>query len=68
MVEVKLTENNKKRKTLKFVIKPVRGDGGLNRYGPQNAWSIKSDMIRRHGLAGVGVTLLEEVCHCGGGL
>jgi hypothetical protein len=35
--------------------------GGLNKIGPG------SDIIRRCGLAGVGVTLLEEVCHFGGG-
>jgi hypothetical protein len=27
-----------------------------------------SGMIRRCGLVGVGVVLLEEVCHCGHGL
>ena len=27
-----------------------------------------SGTIRRCGLVGVGVALLEEVCHCGGGL
>jgi len=41
--------------------------GGLNRFGPQklaclNAWHIGS------GLVGIGVALLEEVCHCWGGL
>ena len=32
--------------------------GDLNKLGP---WS---DTIRRYGLIGVGVALLEEVCHC----
>jgi hypothetical protein len=27
-----------------------------------------SGIIRNYGLTGVGVALLEEVCHCGGGL
>jgi hypothetical protein len=36
--------------------------GGLNMLDP------KSDTIRRCGLVGVGVALMEEVCHCGGGL
>ena len=45
------------------------GCGGLNRYGPHrlmylNAWPT----ISRCGLVGVGVILLEEVCHCAGGL
>ena len=46
--------------------------GGLNRYGPYRlmclgAWPMGSGSIRRCGL-GVGVALLEELCHCGGGL
>ena len=36
--------------------------GGLNMLGPG------SGTIRRRGLVGVGVALLEEVCHFGGGL
>ena len=28
-----------------------------------NAWPVGSGGVRWHGLAGVGVTLLEEVCH-----
>ena len=36
--------------------------GGLNMFGPG------SGTVRRHGLVGVGVALLKEVCHCGGGL
>ena len=36
--------------------------GGLNMLGPG------SGTIRRCGLVGVGVALLEEVCHCGGRL
>jgi hypothetical protein len=44
--------------------------GGLNRYGPHrllylDAWPIGSGTIRRCGLVGVGVTLFDEVCHCG---
>ena len=35
---------------------------GLNMLGPG------SGTIRRFGLVGVGVALLKEVCHCGGGL
>jgi hypothetical protein len=35
---------------------------GLNMLGPG------SGTIRRCGLVRVGVALLEEVCHCGGGL
>jgi hypothetical protein len=27
-----------------------------------------SGTIRRYGLVGIGVALLEDVCHCGGGL
>jgi hypothetical protein len=47
--------------------------GGLNGYGPHrlmclNAWPIENGTIRRCGLFGVGVALLEEVCHCGDGL
>ena len=46
--------------------------GDLNRYDPHrcmclSAWPIKSGSIRRCGLVGVGVVLLEEGCHCGGG-
>jgi hypothetical protein len=46
--------------------------GDLNRYGHHrlmcvNAWPLGSDTIRRCGL-GVGVALLEEVCHCEGTL
>ena len=36
--------------------------GGLNMLGPG------SSTIRRCGLYGVGVALLEEVCHCRRGL
>jgi hypothetical protein len=36
--------------------------GGVNVLGPE------SGMIRRYGLVGVGMALLEEVCHCGHGL
>jgi len=36
--------------------------GGLNMLGPG------SGTIRRSGLVGVGVALLEELCHFGGGL
>jgi hypothetical protein len=36
--------------------------GGLNMLGPG------SGNISRCGLVGVGVALLEEMCHCGGGL
>jgi hypothetical protein len=32
-----------------------------------NAWSIGSGTIRRCGVAGVGVALLEELCHFGAG-
>ena len=47
--------------------------GGLNRNGLHklmclNVWPIGSGTIRRCSLVGVGMTLLEEVCHCGGGL
>ena len=44
--------------------------GGLNRFGSHrlmclNAWPTGSDTIRKRGLVGVGVVLLEEVCHSG---
>ena len=44
--------------------------GGLNRYGPHRfiCLAMMSGTIRRHGIVGVGVVLLEEVCHCGVGL
>ena len=42
------------------------GCGSLNVIGPHNL--IRSGPIRRCGLIGVGMVLLEEVCHCGGGL
>jgi hypothetical protein len=32
------------------------------------AWPIGSSTIRRCGHVGIGVALMEEVCHCGGGL
>jgi hypothetical protein len=35
--------------------------GGLNMLGPGG------DTIRRCGIVRVGMALLEEVCHCGGG-
>jgi hypothetical protein len=35
--------------------------GGLNMLSPRNC------TIRRYGLVGVGMALLEEVCHCGRG-
>ena len=45
--------------------------GGVNRFGPQrpmsvNAWPMGTSTIRRCVLVGVGVVLLEAVCHCGG--
>jgi hypothetical protein len=47
------------------------GCGGLSGYGPHrlmglNAWPMGNVTIRRCGLIGGGVTLLEKVCHCGG--
>jgi hypothetical protein len=30
-----------------------------------NAWPIEDDTVRRCGLIGIGVALLEEVCPCG---
>lgn len=47
--------------------------GGMNRIGPHklmclNVWSIGSGTIRRCSLAGIGMALLEEVWHCGGGI
>jgi hypothetical protein len=46
---------------------------GLNRFGPHvdsclNAWPTGSDTIRRCELIGIGIDLLEEVCHCQNGL
>ena len=43
---------------------------GLNRYGPHklkclNAWPIASGTIRRCGLVGIGMVLMEKLCHCG---
>ena len=35
--------------------------GGLNKLGP------RSGTIRRYGLIGVDVALVEELCHCRGG-
>jgi hypothetical protein len=49
-------------KHLRHLHRPYRPCGGLNTLGP---WS---DTIRRCGLVGVGVALLEEVCHCGHGI
>jgi hypothetical protein len=40
----------------------LRVCGGLNMLDPG------SGTIRRCGLFGIGVALLEDVCHCGGGL
>lgn len=34
----------------------------------EHTWQVESDTIRRLGLTGGGVILLEEVCHCGGWL
>ena len=39
--------------------------GSWNAIGPPNLTG--SGTIRRCGFVGVGVALLEEVCHCGGG-
>jgi len=44
--------------------------GGLNashRLTCLNARPIRSGTIRRQGIVGIGVALLEEVCHCGAG-
>ena len=40
----------------------VRCCGGLNMLVP------RSGAIRRYGNVGVGVALLEDMCHCGDGL
>ena len=47
-------------------------NGGVNRNGHHglpclNAWPIGSGTIRRCGLVGQSVALLEEGCHCGAG-
>jgi hypothetical protein len=44
--------------------------GGQNRNGLHrglglHACPIRNDTIRRSGLVRIGVTLMEEVCHCG---
>ena len=39
------------------------GCGGLNKNGPRRL--IGSNTIRRYGLVGVGMAVLEEVCHWG---
>ena len=44
----------------------VTGCGALSVTGPHNLTG--SGSIRSCGFVGVGVTLLEEVCHCGDGL
>ena len=41
---------------------------GPHRLKCLNAWSIGSCTIRRCGCGGIGVALVEEVCHCGGRL
>jgi hypothetical protein len=46
---------------------------GLNGYRPDRlmcliAWHIGNGTIRRYDFEGVGVALLKELCHCGGGL
>ena len=46
--------------------------GGLNRCDPHglmclNAWLMYSSTIRKYGLVGIGVALLEKVCHWGAG-
>lgn len=40
--------------------------GSLKAIGPHNPTG--SDMIKRRSFVGVGLALLEEVCHCGGEL
>jgi hypothetical protein len=40
---------------------------GAHRLMGLNACSTGTGTIRRYGLDGAGVTLLEEVCHCVGG-
>ena len=42
------------------------GCGSLNVIAPHKL--IGSGVIRRYSLVGVGVALLQEVCHCGNGL
>jgi hypothetical protein len=47
--------------------------GSFSRFDPHtfmclSAWPTGSGTIRRCGLAGVGVALLEEVCYCVSGL
>ena len=48
------------------VQKIYSGCGGLNATGTQKP--IGKSTIRRYGFVGVGVTLLEEECYCGGEL
>ena len=57
----------------KKVIESDRVCSGLNRFGPHRLMCLNmldpgSGTIRKYGLFGVGVVLLEEVCHCGGRL
>ena len=52
---------------------PESGMWLFKRNGPHrllclNAWPIGSDIIRRCGIAGVDVSLLEELCHHKAGL
>ena len=47
-------------------ITTLRICGSVNVVGPHEL--IKNGVIRRCGLVGVGIALLEEVCHLEGGL
>jgi hypothetical protein len=44
-----------------MIFLEVQHYGGLYMLGPG------SDTIKRYDLVGIGVALLEEVCHCGSG-
>jgi hypothetical protein len=41
---------------------------GLAACGGLNVLDPESGTVRKWGLLGVGASLLEELCHCGGGL
>jgi hypothetical protein len=59
--------------SLLLISQPVQPCGNLSTNGPHrlmclNAWPTGSNTIRRRVLVGIHVALIEEVCHCGGGL
>jgi hypothetical protein len=49
-------------------MEDIRPTWAISLWWFEDAWPMESGAVRRCGLVGIGVALLEVLCHCVGGL